>query len=111
MEADGGTLRNSFEHDVTISNLTASTGEWEWVHAAYAAAIANHVSVFRNLKQESPATFRLTVFAAHVLNKENASFLIELDFAIDQIRCGNLNRLTSRFLGDHVDRFLRERVP
>src|SRR5262249_41621294 len=51
MEADGGPLRNSFEHDVTVSNLTVSVGEWEWMDTAHAAAVTNDVAVFRNLKQ------------------------------------------------------------
>src|SRR5262245_15915216 len=111
MEADGRPLRNSFEHDVTISNFTVPIATWEWMDTAHAAAVTNDVAVFRNLEKERPALFRLSVFPVHVLNEKNAPFLVELNFAIDKIRCDNLNGLTSHFLCDHVDRFLRERVP
>ena len=51
MEAYGGPLRNSFEHDVTVSNFTVPVTEREWMDTAHAAAVTDDVAVFRNLKQ------------------------------------------------------------
>src|SRR5947208_616060 len=111
METNGGPLRDSFEHDATVSNFTASVAEAERVDSAHAAAVTKDIAVFRDLQQERPSYFALTVFSVRVLNEEDASFVIELDFAINKIRSGHLNRLTAGFLRNHVDRLLRKRVP
>ena len=89
-------MRNSFEHDVTISNFTVPVREWKRMDTAHAAAVTNNVAVFRNLEQERPAPFRLTVFAVHVLNEKNATFAVELNFAIDKIWSGNLLRVMDK---------------
>src|SRR5439155_26303855 len=111
MGADGGTLRDSFEHHVTVSNFTAPVAEREWMDPAHAAAVTKDVAVFGDLQQERPSDFALTVCTVGVLHQKDASFVIELDFAIDKIGRHHLNRLAACFLRNHVDRFLRKRVP
>src|SRR5262249_15035895 len=110
-QAKGGPLRDSFEHDIALSNFTAPVRERERVNTADATAFANHISIFRNLQQESLSHFHLTVFAFDMFDQENAALLIELDIPIDEIRSCDANGLASGFLCDHVDGFLRERVP
>ena len=111
METDGGTLGYSFEHHVTVSNFTAPVGERERVDPAHVAAVTKDIAVFGDLQQERSSYFALTVFPVCVLNEEDAPFVIELNFAIDKIRSYHLNRLAACFLRNHVDCFLRKRVP
>src|SRR6266571_2308222 len=111
MEANGGPLGDSVEHHVTVSNFTAPVAEWERMDPAHAAAVAKDVAVFGDLEQERLSYFALTVFPVCVLNEEDAPFVIELNFAIDKIRSYHLNRLAAGFLGNHVDRLLRKRIP
>ena len=111
MEVDGGPLRNSFEHHVTVPNFTASVADRKRVDSAHAATVTKDIAVFGDLHQERPSDFALTVSPVRVLNEEDTSFVIELDFAIDKIRSCHLNRLAAGFLRDHVDRLLWKRVP
>ena len=111
MGSSGGSLGDSFEHHVTVSNFTAPVGEREWVDPAHAAAVTKDIAVFINLQQERPSYLVLTVFSLYVLNEEDASFVIELDFAIDKIGSRHLNGLASGFLPNHIDGLLRKRVP
>ena len=111
MEADGGPLGDSFKHHVTVSNFPAPVDKRERVDPAHAAAVTKDVAVFGDLQQERPPDFALTVFTVGVLHQKDASFVIELDFAIDKIGSHHLNRLAAGFLRNHVDRFLRKRVP
>ena len=110
MEIQGGPLGDSFEDHVTIPYLTVPGFKWERVDTVHAAAATKDIAVFRDLQQERPSYFVLAVFL-QVLDDEDASFVIELDFTVDKIRSHHLNRLASGFLGNHVDRFLRECVP
>ena len=111
MEVDGGALRDSFEHHVTIPDLTAPVVKRERMDTAHAAAFTKDIAVLFDLQQERPPNLVFTVFSFQVLDEENASFVIELDFAIDKIGSHHLNRLAAGFLRNHVDRFLRKRVP
>src|SRR5262245_29222489 len=111
MEVERGPLRNSFEHHATVSDFTASAFKWERVDTAHAAPVTKDIAVFIDLQQERPSYFILTVFLLQVFYKEDASFVIELDFAIDKIWSCNLNGLTSGFLRNHIDGFLWKCVP
>src|SRR5881394_1552404 len=111
MEINGGPLRDSFEHHVTIPDFTAPVSQRERVDTTHAASFAQNISVFLYLEQERSSRFCRTVFAAHMFDEEHATMLVELDLAIDKIRSRNLNRLASGFLRNHVDCFLWKRVP
>ena len=110
MEIQGGPLGNSFEDHVTIPYLTVPGFKWERVDTVHAAAVTKDIAVFRDLQQERPSYFVLAVFL-QVLDDEDASFVIELDFTVDKIRSRHLNGLTAGFLRDHIDCFLWKRIP
>ncbi len=111
MEVHGGPLRDSFKHDVTVPDFTAPVSERERMDAAHAAAFAQDISVLRDLKKKCPSRFALAVFAGDVLDEKHTAFLVELDFAIEKIRRCDLNRTAPGLFRNHVDGFLRERVP
>src|SRR5207237_4951900 len=111
MEVHGGALRDSFEHHMTVPDLTAPVVQRERMDTAHAAAFTKDIAVFFDLQQERPAYLVFSVFSFQVFHEEDASFMIELNFAIDKIGSGHLNRLASGFLRDHVDGLLRKRVP
>ena len=111
MEVQSGPLGDAFEHHVTVSDLTAPVFKWERVNTAHAAPVTKDVAVFFDLQQERPSYFVLAVFFPQVFYKEDASFVIELNFAIDKIRSCHLNGLASGFLRNHIDGLLRKRVP
>ena len=50
MEVQGGTLRNSFEHHVTIPDLTAPVVKREWMDTAHAAAFTKDIAVLFDLQ-------------------------------------------------------------
>src|SRR5947209_89520 len=106
MEVHGGALRDSFEHHVTVPDLTAPVVQRERMDTADAAAFTKDIAVFFDLQEERPPNLVFTVFSFQVLHEENASFVIELDFAIDKIGNGHLNGLASGFLRNHVNGLL-----
>jgi hypothetical protein len=111
MEIDGGPLGDSFEDHLTVPDLTAPVTKWEWVNAAHRSAITKDLAVRLDLHEERPSPLIGTVFVLLVLDEENPSFVIELDFAINKIGSCHLNRLASGFLRNHVDCLLRKGVP
>ena len=108
---NGGPLRDSIEHHVTITNFTPPVVQRERMDSVNAVAITNDIAIAFDLQEERSSYFALAMFRVRMFNEEDASFVIELDFSIDKIRSGDLNRLTASFLRYHVDRFLRKRVP
>ena len=109
--SNGGPLGDSVEHHVTVSNFTAPVAEREGVDSAHASAVTNDIAVAFDLQQERSSYFALSMFRARMLHEEDAPFVIELDFSIDEIRSCDPNRLAAGFLRYHVDRLLRKRVP
>lgn len=80
------------------------------MNPADALTISENIAVLFHLEQERSAFLRL-VAAIDSLDEEHAPLAIELDFSVHQLWSGNLNWTASGLFRDHIDRFLRERLP
>ena len=69
MEANGGALGNSFEHHMTVSDLTVSLAKRERMNAVHAMTVTKDVAVFCNLQQERSSYVGLSVFCVRMLHR------------------------------------------
>src|SRR5881296_2779825 len=75
MEVNGGPLRDSFEHHVTVPDLTAPVVQRERIDSVHTPAFTKDIAVVFDLQQERPSHLVFTVFARQVLQEEDASFV------------------------------------
>src|SRR5882724_8301710 len=87
--SNGGTLRDSFKNNMTISDFTVPRLQRERMNPTDTLAVPENVAVLFHLKEERPAFRRLIVAIADSFNEEYTSLAVEFDLSSDQIRSGN----------------------
>jgi hypothetical protein len=96
---------------MTVSDFTAARMYRKRMNPIYALTVAKDVAVLFHLQKQRSAFLSLIGTIVDSFDEEDTSIAVEFDFSIYELRSCNLNRTTSSFFRDHVNRFLRERMP
>src|SRR5208282_3854230 len=106
--SDGGALADAVENQLALANRTDPALQWECLHAIDGFSVHDHFALSRYLQEKDLAFVGGSIAVGELLDEKYAAILVELDFAIDEIGNGDLDRGTASLLRDLVDDFLGE---